>query len=180
MENESSGLARIQTSSKAAANQVTVWQKLVFCELSRSVVSDSLWSHGLYSSWNSPGQNIAVGSLSLLQGIFPIQGSNPGLLHCRWTLYQLGNELSVSECSDSSLGDFGLLLLLQVLLQSSTRASVAFTCQCPLNLKFPFQPEPISTQPNSQLPIRSFHLSVIQAFPSLFSKGSGLTAPWIT
>ena len=32
MENESSGLARIQTSSKAAANQVTVWQKLVFCE----------------------------------------------------------------------------------------------------------------------------------------------------
>ena len=41
-----------------------------------------------YSPWNSPGQNIGVGSLSLLQGIFPTQGSNPGLLHCRWTLYQ--------------------------------------------------------------------------------------------
>ena len=33
--------------------------------------------------------NIGVGSLSLLQGIFPIQESNQGLLHCRWILYQL-------------------------------------------------------------------------------------------
>ena len=32
--------------------------------------------------WNSLGQNIGVGSLSQLQGIFPTQGSNPGLLHC--------------------------------------------------------------------------------------------------
>ena len=53
------------------------------------VVSDSLQPHGLYSPWNSPGQKTAVGSLSLLQGIFPTQGSNPGLLHCRWILYQL-------------------------------------------------------------------------------------------
>ena len=44
---------------------------------------------GLYSPWNSPGQNIAVGSLSILQGIFPTQGLNPGLLHCRQILYQL-------------------------------------------------------------------------------------------
>ena len=43
----------------------------------------------LYSPWNSPSQNTGVGSLSLLQGIFPIQGSNPGLLHCRPILYQL-------------------------------------------------------------------------------------------
>ena len=34
------------------------------------------------SPWSSPGQNTWVGSLSLLQGIFPTQGSNPGLLHC--------------------------------------------------------------------------------------------------
>ena len=33
-----------------------------------------------YSPWNSLGQNTGVGSLSLLQGIFPTQGSNPGLL----------------------------------------------------------------------------------------------------
>ena len=35
-----------------------------------SVVSDSLQPHGLHSPWNPPGQNIGVGSLSLLQGIF--------------------------------------------------------------------------------------------------------------
>ena len=59
-----------------------------------AVVSDSLWSHGLYSPWNSPGQNTGVGSLSLLQGIFPTQGSNPGLLCSRWTLYQLSHKRS--------------------------------------------------------------------------------------
>ena len=58
---------------------------------SRSVVFDSLWPHGLYSPWNSPGQNTQVGGLSLLQGIFPTQGPNPGLLHCRWILYQLNH-----------------------------------------------------------------------------------------
>ena len=46
-------------------------------------MSDSLWPHVLYSPWNSPGQNTGVGSLSLLQGIFPTQGLNPGLPHCR-------------------------------------------------------------------------------------------------
>ena len=50
---------------------------------SRSVVSDSLRPHGLYSPWNSLSQNTGVGSLSLLQGIFPTQGMNPGLPHCR-------------------------------------------------------------------------------------------------
>ena len=53
-----------------------------------SVVSNSLWPHGLYSPRNSPGQNTAVGSgLSFLQGTFPTQGSNPGLPHYRWFLY---------------------------------------------------------------------------------------------
>ena len=53
-----------------------------------------MWPHGLYSPWNSPGQNTGVGSLSLLQGIFPIQGSNPGLLHCKCNLYQLKHKES--------------------------------------------------------------------------------------
>ena len=53
------------------------------------VLSDSLCPHGLYSPWNFPDQNTGVGSPSLLQGIFPAQGSNWGLLHCRWILYQL-------------------------------------------------------------------------------------------
>ena len=48
--------------------------------------------NGLYSSWNSPGQNTGVGSLSLPQGIFPTQGSNPSPPHCRWILYQLSHK----------------------------------------------------------------------------------------
>ena len=46
----------------------------------------------IYNPWNSPGQNTGVGSLSLLQGIFPTQGSNPGLPRCRWILYQLSHK----------------------------------------------------------------------------------------
>ena len=57
-----------------------------------SVVSNSLQPHGLHSPWNSTGQNIGVGSLYLLQGIFPTQGSNSGLLHCRQILYQLSHK----------------------------------------------------------------------------------------
>ena len=57
-----------------------------------SVVSNSLWPHGLYSPWNSPGQNTGSVSLSLLRGIFPSQRSNPGLPHCRWILYQLSHK----------------------------------------------------------------------------------------
>ena len=66
--------------------------KLLLESESRSVKSNSLRPHGLYSPWNSPGQNTGVGSLSLLQGIFPTQGLNTGLLHCRWILYQLSHK----------------------------------------------------------------------------------------
>ena len=48
--------------------------------------------HGLYSPWDSPGQSTEVGSLFLLQGIFPTQGSNSGLLHGRQLLYQLSHQ----------------------------------------------------------------------------------------
>ena len=50
--------------------------------------------HGLYSPWNSPGQNTGVGSLSLPQGIFPTQGLNPGLPHGVWILCQLSHKRS--------------------------------------------------------------------------------------
>ena len=59
---------------------------------SPSVMSDSLRPHGLYSPWNSPGQNTGVGSLCLLQEIFPTQELKPGLPHCRWILYQLSHK----------------------------------------------------------------------------------------
>ena len=56
---------------------------------SHSVTCNSLQPHGLYSPWYSPGQNTGVGSLSLLQGIIPTQGSNRDLLYWRWIIYQL-------------------------------------------------------------------------------------------
>ena len=43
---------------------------------------------------DSPGKNTGVGSHALLQGIFPTQGSNPGLPYCRWILYCLRHQAS--------------------------------------------------------------------------------------
>ena len=61
---------------------------------SASVLSYSLWPHGLQTTrllcpWNSPSKNPGVGSHSLLQEIFPTQGLNPGLPHCRQILHHL-------------------------------------------------------------------------------------------
>ena len=58
---------------------------------------DSLWPHGLHPTrllrpWNSSGKTIGVGCHSLLHRVFPTQGSNPGLLHCRQTLYHLSHQ----------------------------------------------------------------------------------------
>ena len=55
-------------------------------------MSDSLWPHGLYNPWHSPGQNTGAGILSLLRGIFLSQRSNSGLPHCRKILYQLSHK----------------------------------------------------------------------------------------
>ena len=63
-------------------------------KVTQSCPTDSLGPLGLYSPWNSPGQNTGVRSLSLLQGIFPTQGSNPGLPHYRWIRYQLSHRRS--------------------------------------------------------------------------------------
>ena len=57
-----------------------------------SVVSDSLQPHRLkparlLSPWDSPGKNPGVGCHALLQGVFPTQGSNPGVLH--WQVHSL-------------------------------------------------------------------------------------------
>ena len=62
-----------------------------------SIVSNSLWPHGLQPArllcpWDSPGKNTGVGCHALLQGNFPTQGSNPGLLHCRWILHWLSHQ----------------------------------------------------------------------------------------
>ena len=78
-------------------------------------MSDSLRPQRLYSSWNSPDQNAEVGSLSVLQGIFPTQGSNPGLPHCRWILSNI-------NMHKNHLGD----LLKYRLYWSRSRVGLAF------------------------------------------------------
>ena len=102
----------------------------------RSVVSNPLRPHGLYSPWNSPGQDTGVGSPALLQGIFPTQGSNPGLPHCRKILYQLNHKGSprilewVAYPCPVDLPDPGIELgspaLLGVLYQLSYQGSLIF------------------------------------------------------
>ena len=68
------------------------WSENVSC----SVVSDSLWSQlwlaRLLCPWNSPGTNVGVGSHSLLLGIFPTQGANPGLMGYRKILHCLSHQ----------------------------------------------------------------------------------------
>ena len=75
-----------------------LWKGLYFashcwakCEVKVIQLCLTLCDHMDYSPWNSPGQNTGVGNLSLLQGIFPTQGMNAGLLHCTWNLYQLSH-----------------------------------------------------------------------------------------
>ena len=69
-----------------------------------SVVSDSLRPHGLQNPWNSPGQNTGVASLFLFQEIFPTQGLNPRLPHCRQILYQLSHKGSPLVYLEHHLG----------------------------------------------------------------------------
>ena len=96
-------LVLLQVFTKAFARLWELWNLLIlssqkclssfYSESERhSVVSDCLWPHGIFSPWNSPDQNTGVGRFFLLQGIFPTQGSNPGLPHCRRILYQLSHK----------------------------------------------------------------------------------------
>ena len=75
--------------------KMLITEKTVFGKVSESCSVFHYYSlrpHRLYSPWNSPGQNTGVGSLSPLPGIFPTQGSNPGLPHCRQILYELSHK----------------------------------------------------------------------------------------
>ena len=74
----------------AVGKKVRMRENLNQWSESCSVVSDSL-----QPPWNSPGQNTGVGSLFLLQGIFPTQGLNSGFPHCRQILYQLSHKGSL-------------------------------------------------------------------------------------
>ena len=77
---------------------------LIVC-ISRSVGSDSLRPHGLYRLLcprDSPGKNTGVGCHALLQGTFPTQGSNLGILQCRQILYWPTHQCSFSSVQSLS------------------------------------------------------------------------------
>ena len=72
------------------------YEKVKVKSESRSVVSNSLRPQALQPTrllhpWDFPGKNTGVGCHFLLQEIFPTQGLNPGLLHCRQMLYHLSH-----------------------------------------------------------------------------------------
>ena len=76
-----------------------VLASVTFCESESEVMSDSLRPHGLQPTrlpfpWDFPGKDIGVGCHVLRQGIFPTQGLNPGLPHCRQMLYCLSYQWS--------------------------------------------------------------------------------------
>ena len=106
----------------------------------------------LYSPWNSPGQNTGVGSLSLLQGIFPTQGSNPGLPHCRQILYQLSHREaqeywsgspSPADLPDPGIEPGGLLHCRRILYQLSYQLSAEPSKGLAhFNLRFQFSHNP--------------------------------------
>ena len=83
-----------------AGTFLLLWKCSVGCFLynekseseSHSVMSTSLQNHGLYSPWNSPGQNTGMVAIPFSKVIFPTQGLNPGLPHCKWILYQLSHQ----------------------------------------------------------------------------------------
>ena len=58
-------------------------------QLQTQSVSFMTWSS---CPWDSPGKNTGVGCHAFLQGIFPVQGLNPGLPHCRQILYRLSHK----------------------------------------------------------------------------------------
>ena len=90
----------------------------VYKSESYSVMSNSLQPHGLYSPWNTLSQNTGVGSLFLLQGIFPTQWLNSGFWNCRLILYQLSH-----KGSPRILEWLAIFLQWIFLTQESTRVS---------------------------------------------------------
>ena len=70
---------------------ITEWLKCIECLVSQSCPTlcdpTDCGPPGSSVHGDSPGKNIGVCCHAFLQGVFPTQGSNPRLLHCRWILY---------------------------------------------------------------------------------------------
>ena len=97
--------------------------------VSLSVVSDSLWLHGLYPTrllcpWTVPGKNTRMGCHALLQRIFPTKGSNLGLPHCRWILYHLCHQGSPIMSLKQYKKGLQLIFVLQIYFWPPTHPSI--------------------------------------------------------
>ena len=91
------GILQARTLEWVAISFSNAWKEKEKSKWSCSVMSDSMQPHGLQPArllcpWGFPSKNTGVGCHFLLQGIFPTQGSNPGLPHCRQTLYHLSHQ----------------------------------------------------------------------------------------
>ena len=111
--------------------------------ISLSVVSDSLRPHWLKLTrllcpWDSPGKNTGVGCHFLLQGIFPAQGLNLDLLHCRQALYCLSLPLDKTDLhlSEAVCSVDGLLC-------RRDQGSAYPTMVCALTVFFMLHPRPL-------------------------------------
>ena len=85
--------------------------------------SPSLQADSLPSEPPGKSMNTGVGSLSLLQGIFPTQELNRGLLHCRWILYQLSYQVSqrVTEKLNGWNGSLPVVIIFRTVLPESRK-----------------------------------------------------------
>ena len=130
-------------------------------------MSNFLWSHGLYPTrllcpWDSPGKNTGVVCHSLLQGIFPTHGSNPGLPHYRQILYCLSHwrllETPPLACS-FSLYCLGLHLSPSLILPHLvdwTSYPISFLMQCSSPGLSPSEHKLIQKPTESSVSNRSF------------------------
>ena len=146
--------------------------------VSHLVVSDSLGPHGLQPArllcpWNSPGKNTGVGSHSLLQGIFLIQGSNLGLLPCRQILYHLSHQGSPASNDWSVQGYKDLINLPQFRISLQDHSSFRALLWDQLRLCcFPVQLHPLfqlaALTAFLMFPLRelSIHISISESISS--------------
>ena len=148
-------------------------------------MSDSLWLRGLYSPWNSPGQNIAVGSLSLFRGIFPsfpgIEPRSPELQGDSLPAEPKGKPKiilvefrSPPSCTWTFLGNCG---------PRETEWSYwpALLYTVPSSLKCPTPPPPACSELMTLLPValRKQKPSRVQAFWRLFSRAVYPLLLWV-
>ena len=87
-------LAQSFVSYHVRERTVYKWKKVIVAQSCLTVQPHGLQPTRLLCPWNSPGGNTGVGCHALLQGIFPTQGSNLDLLHCKQILYGLNHQES--------------------------------------------------------------------------------------